>query len=632
MDELPSRQTQGRFASEMKAICRDQIEEHFVSERNTTLKYDGTTKSRVGHLVECELASKEKTYLVGLRQQAGGTSDEYISAIRESISDVNPSLLDGIANTMTDRASVNTAIDRKLSDLKGECHINSFRCGMHPLDTLGKACDNALKESESQDKYHRLFKKRGESNTACLIRKVSDLFHNEATGCGIALTSFLKTTGCPVTTFPRWVGNRFNILFKSAKCLVAMMPFILNYFQKIQKPTNDLQSALYQYLQDPHLQACICCLALISLKITEPWMKMLGTAENILGINTAYQEAVDCMSSWEMDPQLMLSTNRCAFGECVAIPFIDDMNDARKAPLCPILEKMMHECVIVCKRQLEDQLQGGVFWEPGQDLCEAAASCSSTNISGERQFAKADSLLHRAPNISVGKMEAKVMFSSNDTRDWLECKSAEEKKKTITSAMKKGKEVRKHDIILSSHVSKAIKEKNEANRLSLTEKEKKHREKIEEVIEHVLEEGVMEGTSSIDEVLSKKTSKTSKKNFLTNQIKFQQLINPSPNKQYLSKCNVEELHEILENECARNQGDEKMKNILMLIKHPTSLVRKNFTQKWEDNKGVEVWWNGVVQNYNGKEYEIEFNELEEFFYMTQSEIICDIISNDLKIL
>nr|XP_054754946.1 golgin subfamily A member 6-like protein 6 [Lytechinus pictus] len=73
-NELPSRQTQGRFASEMKAICRDQIEEHFVSKSNTTLKYDGTTKSRVGHLVECELASKEKTYLVGLRQQAGGTS------------------------------------------------------------------------------------------------------------------------------------------------------------------------------------------------------------------------------------------------------------------------------------------------------------------------------------------------------------------------------------------------------------------------------------------------------------------------------------------------------------------------------------------------------------------------------
>ena len=121
---------------------------------------------------------------------------------------------------------------------------------------------------------------------------------------------------------------------------------------------------------------------------------------------------------------------------------------------------------------------------------------------------------NKAPNISVGKMESRIMFSSNNTKEWLERKSAMEKEKTIMSAMKKGRDVRVQDKTQTAKVSQSIKDKNETSRKMLSEKENNKREKIEEVIEHVLNDAIIENTSSIDKVISEKKSVSSRKNFL----------------------------------------------------------------------------------------------------------------------
>ena len=60
------------------------------------------------------------------------------------------------------------------------------------------------------------------------------------------------------------------------------------------------------------------------------------------------------------------------------------------------------------------------------------------NMSGERQFVKEDVVLHQAPNITVGKVEAKVMYSSNKTSEWLDQKYEAEREEKIILAMKKG--------------------------------------------------------------------------------------------------------------------------------------------------------------------------------------------------
>ena len=160
---------------------------------------------------------------------------------------------------MTDRASVNTSIDKKLCDITNN-DIHSFRCGIHPLDSFAKACESVLLENHNPEEFPRLYTHRGKSGVHCLIRKTCDLFHNESTGCSQELRSYFQS----VKSLPRWVGNRFNILFDSSRFLVSLTPRILNYFRKVCKPSNHHQSVVSQYLPSVHFQNSIFSLAVIS--------------------------------------------------------------------------------------------------------------------------------------------------------------------------------------------------------------------------------------------------------------------------------------------------------------------------------------------------------------------------------
>lgn len=81
------------------------------------------------------------------------------------------------------------------------------------------------------------------------------------------------------------------------------------------------------------------------------------------------------------------------------------------------------------ERQLESQLPGWKFWDPSPELQEEAASCSNTNITGERNFAMADMEIHRARHGKAGYVEGNVMYRVNKPGDWLDKMTSEEKAK-----------------------------------------------------------------------------------------------------------------------------------------------------------------------------------------------------------
>ena len=86
-------------------------------------------------------------------------------------------------------------------------------------------------------------------------------------------------------------------------------------------------------------------------------------------------------------------------------------NDSSNEETIFLLQKLFSVCASVMEKQLADQLPGGKFWEPSEMLIKEAASCSSSNISGERKFAVADRIL--------AHVEGKVMFRTNKTREWM---------------------------------------------------------------------------------------------------------------------------------------------------------------------------------------------------------------------
>lgn len=114
---------------------------------------------------------------------------------------------------MTDRCSTNDAVDRQLEEQRN-IKVNKFRCSMHPLDSFARDANKALKRLDvNKERTCKMpFNKGGECNAQAFIRVASKLFTSDSCGDSTELRSFLKEKGFP-QQIPRWVGNRFNILF-----------------------------------------------------------------------------------------------------------------------------------------------------------------------------------------------------------------------------------------------------------------------------------------------------------------------------------------------------------------------------------------------------------------------------------
>nr|XP_054756519.1 uncharacterized protein LOC129262428 [Lytechinus pictus] len=363
---LPSSSTQHRMASEMKVLSKSQVRESLKDKNNLTIKYDGTTKGRVGHLTEVEVASKEKTFLVGVSQQVGGAADEYVRTIEEACDAISPDILcNKTTNTMTDRCITNDSVDKKLEKEKN-IHLNKFRCAMHPLDTIAKEVNKALKKMDDvHDRTRKMpFNKGGECNVQAFIRVGSKLFNSESCGDSTDLRSFLKGRGHQ-KVLPRWVGNRFDILFSSAGLLYHIGPSIVEYFRTVTKPSNDLHRSFVNAWNDKNI-CHLRCLGLMGHLVTHPWMEAASQDLNILEMNANYYSAVQVLERWAGNPSSLLRDQHTIFSSdpmrddifqsLVSPPYEDQMEEPMRGMLMAALE--------VTKRQLQSQLPGGVFWEP----------------------------------------------------------------------------------------------------------------------------------------------------------------------------------------------------------------------------------------------------------------------------
>ena len=215
---LPLTSTQCRLASEMKALSRQQIREEISGKSNFTVKYDGTTKGSHGHIAEVELATPTQTLMTGMIQQPGGLASDYVQSIGSSVNKIREGVLRDTTNTMTDRCITNAAVDAELGEMAGKKIELLPVCPAPPriLDSFAKKADSILSSLDKEEgppppgalPFHR----RGESCTQALLRAADKLFNNAASGDNIALKTFLKDRGFE-SNLPRWVGNRFNILF-----------------------------------------------------------------------------------------------------------------------------------------------------------------------------------------------------------------------------------------------------------------------------------------------------------------------------------------------------------------------------------------------------------------------------------
>ncbi len=656
---LPSRSTQCRLPSEMKALALKHVANETKDKENLTLKYDGITDSRGRHITEVEVATGQETYLLGLRAQPSGTADDYANTIKDTLHSIDNAsgaergtLLSQILNTMTDRHIVNQAVDRSLENSKGS-KINQFRCFMHPLDTFQKQCNQVLKEEENKDikeKYSQVpFTHRNESMTQALIRTIDKLFHNQEINIGRDLHNYIRSTipgFAKKTLFRRWVGNKFNILFDDAKSAFFFAPTILHFLTKVCGSRNPAVLAVINLLEGNDCAVQLQCLGLVGTFITGPWETLAKcTHLNILDVNQHIFTAHQQIQQWIQDPTPLLqgqATSDC-FGKEINHSsednFLNKAQGASSEEAVELLKKLLQAIDSTILRQLADHLPDGKFWEPSESLIKQAKSTDATNITGERDFGLYKSLQANAPAMTVEKAESKELFKTNKLMKSMLSKTSEERRKEILWATKEGAKIRRIDQERAKTYQEKMHQRLAERRKIQTDREERRRQTLEEIVLKVHKFGRMWTTSQDVINHTTKLSETQKKEALKSQIKLRTtLLQYESNKIAISKVTSAELQHHLEDIISSSSVPDDVINetraIESIIEAPRSLVNSRIQQKFEDaTTGFETLYKGTVTKMIDNEFEIAYDESPtDVCYQTIEEVIVDLAAGDMTIL
>ena len=656
---LPSYGTQNTFTKEMKSLSRQQIASLVKESKNLTLKYDGTTK-KVGHLVETEIEADGRTFLIGMKQQNGGTADEYVNSIKQSLNAIesesgtgNAKVGTRIVNTMTDRCKTNDAVDKKLEDQLGQ-KLNSFRCAMHPLDGMAKQCEKVVKSFEEEMKVHEKkktekypFQHRAESNTQATVRCASKLFYDPQFNCGENLIAHLKAKGKVPheisngnTVYHRFVGNRFHIFFLDSGLLYHYTNSVQEFFSLVCPPQNVVQQAIMNALKLECLQVTLRALGIIGKCVTGPWMRLLGQNKTILEMNGFYAEAQGKLLMWSNNAHSLLSLHPPSVFESVPVKQ-DVVLESLLTPTSlneitvKLLANFCGAILVLIERQLCSQLPGGIFWKAGDDIEQQAKSCSATNISGERNFARADQVLYHAKNASAGHVESKVMFRANNTVKWLTERDVNDKKHHIHQAIKGARAISKEEKVRKAELSKQIRERIKLARHKQQSKDDSDRGKVEQWFMLVYSHGgvwltpqdVKENTNN----LLKTKAKLLLKAQINIRIKVLKCVPDKENKVLLSKATVTDLQRYMVS-LLSIEVPEEAHDMIDIIASPESLVGMLFVHQWiVDDQRLSFDGNIVEYSKASGMFTILYEEEIDPTYMSPGELITDVVRGDLEL-
>ena len=260
-----------------------------------------------------------------------GRPKEYFNTISETLKrvEVTPTtnatdderrvpLFNQVSDVMSDRCATNKLVEDLIEESKGES-VNRFKCAMHPLDALAKACDKTLKSEEdhllgkSAQTGAQPFLHGNESHTQALVRATSKLFHNTKYNCRAELSANLRTRNCippedalKSVLFHRFVGNRFHVYFLNCALLYHYSAPMTDFFTDIHTPTNVVQSCVRNSLQMEGMRVTLRAMGIIGKLVTGPWMRMLSTCSTVLDLNEHFLEAPNRIREWSDDSSSML--------------------------------------------------------------------------------------------------------------------------------------------------------------------------------------------------------------------------------------------------------------------------------------------------------------------------------------
>lgn len=529
VQQLPSSWLKSQLLVEARGLADIQLAEALLREQVTAdmghcLHGDGTSKFH-RHYQDFEVTlTNGKTMTLGLVDQARGDTEttfesfmyrvkELAGCIKEGTTeDKIARLIVSLKSTMSDQGPINPSFNRELQSVREDLlpvaiknwdnlsdltksqlsAMSNFYCKMHLIVNLEEEAKKALKTFEEivveEGKNKHSFA-TNEAGAARLVRTACKAFTargSDEAGIPHLLEAHLATLGLKneMVTF---IGNRVNILCHNATAVYYHRHHIIDLIQSLPN-LNQLLRAIVVDAQERAFLAGVRALGIIDKTVTGPFWRLLNTAGfNILSLNEHLLTMRIQLERWSKDASSLLE-GEPLFPEEIAEQHKDELyeelfresaDEEFQVMTQQALELVMSSMLILLERQAADQLPGGKYWEPSEQVQAHASNVPTTNILAERDFAILDLLVRQKPSARTLSYEAMVMWLHNGTVKWLESLSPEEKKEKMAHARKSA-----GDILERYNGRKeAIKRQRQENLIKKQEqkKEKERRDKNKKV-------------------------------------------------------------------------------------------------------------------------------------------------------
>ena len=680
VSRLPSKTTLCEMMIESLTIAQAQLGEKLTEMEGDffTLHTDGTTKHG-DHFGTYDITTEDKTYHLGLRHIFSGSAQTTLDTFLEILDDldtvctqaggasVSDKIMYKIKNTMSDRHAAEKLFCHLLADYRESIlpdvvadwdmlssdqrdqiiRMNNFFCGLHYLVGLAESAEATLALWETIDDDSQ----GNSSGTQRLIRTACKAFHSrgcEKSGCSVHFRTYLRSVGISDIPLSLFRGNRFNIIFYDGAGVYYMRTHFEKYLVEHHNgPLNGLLRAVLNDLRVPkHIAGCKA-LGIIDKLVTGPfWRKLESSTVSILDLSDIYSKMKQLFDCWGEDATSVIDNQEVLFPEFTNFDDIVSKELFQQSPHDALtqeaLQLIFKSFASTTQRLVIDHLPGGQYHSVSDpQIALEVASVPTTNVAPERDFAVLDRLLSQKPNASYIALESLLLYSQNQTSQWLLSKSEKEKERllsaarTLTSVNKANFKKRREEIVLKRLKAQKEREKDRQKKHERLVKEK------EELTVKLAQFGLWTTVAEVERGLHSLDSKKKKQEALKVQISFRRKVlgqnhedknvfyfshNRKPLTETDLKLNLLKL--LPQNSSAQQQL--AVPSETEIATDPDLLLYRRIKHRFECDGSLQ-WFDGTILSYNKDtgEYRVQYDNEDEIYSFP---LLDDLKENDLKVL
>ena len=456
LDHVPSAKTYGEWAIQFGILSDYQTGETMYNTKNLSLGWDSTPIDG-NSLNEIHISSPGPpitNQILQIVNLPGGRAQDYFESINRAITDISSiyseyqnlnlketkvKILSNITNVLTDRVNTNHACTQLLIN-ELEMNVFELNCNEHPVDGIAKATIKVCKKIDKDlDVKSNVY-----GSSACVENFIYLMCKLRFTQDPKGVISLLTKEQLNLKFIPRYVGNRFNVLFELALVFICHQDMFLKYLEN-ECPCKQIRAALLQDYNNQIICTQLLALAFLAKIIVHPYTATVygGNLTNLESI-PYLQMCVDKIRHFIKNPNQLFLASTTVFGKELnnnygRVSFLKSVE--RTENLINFTNQILQEMEITLSRQLKDYIDGGKLTNLSPENVEKCKSAASHAMFAEGALSLVTSQKARCPNVRTIYVETKVKTKKNKTLNWLNSKPKDEQEKLIAFATKKTQSV-----------------------------------------------------------------------------------------------------------------------------------------------------------------------------------------------